>query len=103
MSQVVSGRMSSGTWCNLVSNAPGGGGCWKVISANLSLLPVTATPSLKGISWAWERAELPSSLVREGTWANMGTGQEQKAQCRLFYCLVKPRACRPLLIDKKIP
>lgn len=43
--QVVSGRMFSGTWCNLVLNAPGGRGCWEVNSANHPSywsLPLTA-------------------------------------------------------------
>lgn len=68
-----------------------------------SLLPVAATHSLKGASWAWEKAELPSSLVQRGHVGKHGNwalaGQEQKAQCRFFHSSVKSRACQPLLID----
>lgn len=94
MSQVVSVGMFSGTWCNLVSNAPGGGGCWEVISANLSLLPVTATPSLKGISWAWERAELPSSLVQRGHVSKHGNRGGAKGPVQVVL-LLSEATCLP--------
>lgn len=50
-----------------------------------SLLPVAATHSLKGTSWAWEKAELPSSLVqrgrvgKRGNWAFAGRSKRPSA------------------------
>lgn len=75
--QVVLGRVFSGTWWDLVLNAPSGGGFCEVNLANTPLTCHCCLQSGKGLVWHGRGPGCPIALYREYTWASMGTGHSQ--------------------------